>query len=624
MKQILKLMACAALGAAGCAEQPAAPEAFGRALTPAEIEAGILTPEVMWKMTRAGSSSLSPDGSALLYAATNYDTEADRGITQLFVEELESRTVRTLTGTESNSSSPRWSADGATVYFLSDRSGSQQLWSMDTLGGNLRQLTRFDRDVEGFGISPRGDKMWYVQTVPVAARRSADIYPDMARSKARIYDDLMVRHWDYWDEGSYRHLFVTDFDGEEVQPGVDIVGAEAAYDVPMAPYFDMDEIAWNNAGTMIAYTCKPMTGTEYALSTDSDIFVYSLESGTTQNICKPRNFGLEGAPVIDSVAMPGYDKYPVWSPDDTKIAFRSMAKPMYEADRQRLFLYDCATGGLQELTSGFDHSAMNVRWNGSGWLWFIAPIEGTHQLCRVPAAGGSVDSRSVFELMVYSSLTNLPALLALSIFIAILMVMIRSWQDSEMVVWFSSGGLSLLRWISPVLRFSLPMIVLVALISLVVTPWAKAQIERTSQQFEQRDDVNRISPGRFIETEGGARVFFIEEVSEDGTRIKNVFMSQRSGRGETILKADSGEIRVNENGIRYVVLKNGRRYDTSEKADAAWRVVDFDNYELRLESKADQAYASRDVEELPLDRLLRLDTPVAKAELVWRLCWPRA
>ena len=219
------------------------------------------------------------------------------------------------------------------------------------------------------------------------------------------------------------------------------------------------------------------------------------------------------------------------------------------------------------------------------------------------AAGGSVDSRSVFELMVYSSLTNLPALLALSIFIAILMVMIRSWQDSEMVVWFSSGGLSLLRWISPVLRFSLPMIVLVALISLVVTPWAKAQIERTSQQFEQRDDVNRISPGRFIETEGGARVFFIEEVSEDGTRIKNVFMSQRSRRGETILKADSGEIRVNENGIRYVVLKNGRRYDTSEKADAAWRVVDFDNYELRLESKADQAYASRDVEELPLDVL---------------------
>ncbi len=240
------------------------------------------------------------------------------------------------------------------------------------------------------------------------------------------------------------------------------------------------------------------------------------------------------------------------------------------------------------------------------------------------AAGGDVDSRSVFELMVYSSLTNLPALLALSIFIAILMVMIRSWQDSEMVVWFSSGGLSLLRWVGPVLRFALPMVALVGVISLVITPWAKAQIERTSQQFEQRDDVNRISPGRFIETEGGARVFFIEEVSEDGTQIRNIFMSERNGRGETIVKADSGEIRVTDSGIRYAVLKNGRRYDTSSGEDAAWRVVDFDTYELRLESKADQAYASRDVEELPLDRLLALDTPVAKAEFVWRLCWPLA
>lgn len=240
------------------------------------------------------------------------------------------------------------------------------------------------------------------------------------------------------------------------------------------------------------------------------------------------------------------------------------------------------------------------------------------------AAGGSVDSRSVFELMAYSSLTNLPALLALSIFIAILMVLIRSWQDSEMVVWFSSGGMSLLRWVGPVLRFALPMVALVAVVSLVITPWSKAQIERTSQQFEQRDDVNRISPGRFIETSGGNRVFFIEEVSEDGSKIKNIFMSERNGRGETIVKADSGEIRVTPSGIRYAVLKNGRRYDTSSHEDAAWRVVDFDTYELRLQSKADQAYASRDVEELSLDRLLALNTPVARAEFVWRLCWPLA
>ena len=110
----------------------------------------------------------------------------------------------------------------------------------------------------------------------------------MPKSKARIYDDLMARHWDYWDEGSYRHIFVGELAGGKASEGVDILGPEAAWDAPLAPYFDMAEIAWNNAGTRLAYTCKPLTGMRYAVSTDSDIFVYDLTSGTTQNICQAR------------------------------------------------------------------------------------------------------------------------------------------------------------------------------------------------------------------------------------------------------------------------------------------------------------------------------------------------
>ncbi len=240
------------------------------------------------------------------------------------------------------------------------------------------------------------------------------------------------------------------------------------------------------------------------------------------------------------------------------------------------------------------------------------------------AAGGSVDSRSVFELMAYSSFTNLPALLSLSIFIAVLMVMMRSWQDSEMPVWFSSGGLSLLRWIAPVLRFALPMIVLVGVISIAVTPWAKGQIERTAQQFEQRDDVNRIAPGRFIETMGGRRIFFIEEVSADGSHVKNVFMSEQNGESEIIVRAESGEVKATPKGERYVVLKNGRRYDTSHAGDAAWRVTEFETYEIRIGTRAEQAYISRDVETMTFEKLVSLNTPQAKAEMVWRLCWPLA
>ncbi len=393
-------MAFAALGLTGCTGRPQ-PLETDHALTAAEIEAGILTPEVMWKMGRAGSSSLSPDGSRLLYTVTNYDVAENRGVTQIFVQEMATKSVRALTDAASNNADPKWSADGRTIYFLSDRSGSQQLWRMDAAGGDARQLTHFDKDVEGYGISPRGDKAWYVQTVHVADRRSSDLHKDMDKSKARIYDDLMVRHWDYWDEGDYRHLFVADFDGREVKKGVDIIGAEAAYDVPLAPYFDMGEIAWNHAGTMLAYTCKPLAGKTYAESTDSDIFVYTLESGLTQNICKPRNFGREGAPVIEPAAMPGYDKYPVWSPDDTKIAFRSMRQAGYEADKERLFVYDCRTGDLQDCTPHFDYNAMNVVWEGNETLWFIAPIEATHQICRLrlPEAGAACGTPDPVEVV---------------------------------------------------------------------------------------------------------------------------------------------------------------------------------------------------------------------------------
>ena len=266
-----------------------------------------------------------------------------------------------------------------------------QVWEMSPAGGDVRQLSDFARDVEGFGISPRGDKAWYVQRVQVADRRSADIHKDMDKSKARIYDDLMVRHWDYWDEGEHLHIFVGDFGPEGLKEGQDILGPDAAWDAPLAPYFDMAEIAWNNAGTMLAYTCKPLTGTEYAVSTDSDIFVYDVASGATQNICKPTNFNT-GEPIERlQENLPGYDKYPVWSPDDSKIAFLSQRRAGNESDKARLFLYDCATAEMRDLTEDFDYNAQNVVWEGNDRLWFVAPIEGTLQICRVAAVDGEVE-----------------------------------------------------------------------------------------------------------------------------------------------------------------------------------------------------------------------------------------
>ena len=398
MKKFLLLMACTVLGLDSCKERPR-PLEIDNALTAEEIAAGRFTPEVMWKMGRLAESRLSPDGQRLAYTVTRYDLARNRGVTAIYVRDMASGDVRQLTDHTSNNASPAWSADGAAIYFLSDRSGTQQVWRMAADGSHPERITgsggEADPDIEGFGVSPDGKRIWWVQAVQVARRRSADIYDDMPLSKARIYDDLMCRHWNYWDEGSHRHIFVGELGDGPVSGGRDIIGADAAWDAPMAPYFDMAEISWNHEGTLIAYTCKPAAGTEYAVSTDSDIFVYDCISGRSANICKT---GDRTTSAFDR--FPGYDKYPVWSPDDRYIAFRSMATPGYESDKERLMIYDCRTAEFLDLTAGFDHSAADVVWADDRTLWFIAPIEGTYQLCRtrLPEPGsacGTVDAPTV-------------------------------------------------------------------------------------------------------------------------------------------------------------------------------------------------------------------------------------
>ena len=374
MKKFLLMMAIAAMGVSSCEKRPA-PLTIDNALTATEIAEGRLTPEVMWKMSRASQSSLSPDGAWLLYAQTDYNMAENRGSTTLWVEELATKEVRQLTDRTSQNTAPKWSADGKHIYFLSDRSGSMQLWQMNADGTHPQQVSDFGFDIEGYGIAPTGERAWYVRTVHVADRRSADIHKDMDKSKARIYDDLMVRHWDYWEEGDHRHIFVADLTNGSLAEGVDIIGAEAAWDAPLAPYFDMAEISWNNAGTVLAYTGKPLAGTAYAVSTDSDIYLYDVASGQTTNICKPHEEARD--------VMPGYDKYPVWSPNDAYIAFRSMRRAGNESDKERLFVYEVATGAMHDLTAGFDYNATNVVWDGEEQLYFIAPIEATHQVCRV-------------------------------------------------------------------------------------------------------------------------------------------------------------------------------------------------------------------------------------------------
>ena len=378
MKKTVTVLLGAALcvAAASCAEGPQKRNdrmETKNSLTEQEKAAGILTAEVMWKMGRVGGSVLSPDGRTVLYTVTRYDMEQNKGTTDIWSVPAGGGKAVRVTDPGNNESSVQWSADGKKIYFLSDRTGSGQVWSAAPSGNNLAQVTDIEGGVEGFSVAPSGDRILYIKRVPVVKRSSSELYSDLGQSKAKIYDDLMERHWDYWDDGSYLHLFVADMAGR-VTGGTDIMEGEP-WDAPLAPYFDASEIAWNHAGTQLAYTCKKLTGTQYALSTDSDIYLYDVASGRTSNLTE---------------GMPGYDKYPVFSPADSMIAFTSMERPGNESDKDRLFVMSLADGSKRYLTEGFDYNAGNVRWADDSTLLFLSPIRATIQLCSVSLSGGPV------------------------------------------------------------------------------------------------------------------------------------------------------------------------------------------------------------------------------------------
>lgn len=366
--------------AASCVggEKKEAPKAIeiDNSLTAAEIQAGIFTPEVLWKMRRIGDAVISPDGGSVVYSMTDYSMKENRGVTSLYVMPLAGGEAVKITDNTGNDSSPVWNAAGDRIYFMSDRSGEGQVWSVSPDGRNLRQFSRVEGGIDGFGIAPSENKAFYVRSVKVEARKASEIHPDMDKAQALIYDDLMVRHWNYWEKGEYAHIFVAPMTEGGLGEGTDIMPGEP-WDAPMAPYFDMAEIAWNNAGTQLAYTCKKNTGTEYAVSTDSDIYIYDVNTGTTVNINKPVD-------VKDGDKMfPGYDKYPVFSPDDSMLAFISMPRPGNEADKERLMVYAFADGSFKYLTRDFDSQASGVIWEDNGSILFIAPLKSTHQICRV-------------------------------------------------------------------------------------------------------------------------------------------------------------------------------------------------------------------------------------------------
>jgi lipopolysaccharide export system permease protein len=245
----------------------------------------------------------------------------------------------------------------------------------------------------------------------------------------------------------------------------------------------------------------------------------------------------------------------------------------------------------------------------------------TTQLIRLlgEAAGGKLASEAVVALLGFSALNYLPVLLSLTLFISVLLTLSRSYRDSEMVVWFSSG-LPLTAWIAPVLSFAVPLVLAIAVLSMFLAPWALSKSAEFRQKMDSREDMSLVTPGSFQESSSADRVFFVEAVPGDASRVKNVFISSIQNGRLGVMVAAQGHQETMANGDRFLVLENGRRYE-GEPGSPEYRSMEFARYAVRIESKE-----ARGGEDTPKSKgiweLLGRPTNANLGELLWRIGIP--
>ena len=361
------------LGACTQAEQPKETEQAGTQETligrsDLKISDGRLTPEALWAFGRIGGASVSPDGGKILYSVAYYSVAENKSNRELFVMNADGSDNRQLTRTSVSENNAVWIQGGSKIAFLSSEGGSSQIWEMNADGTGRRQLSHYEGNIEGFSFSPDEKRVLFiaqVKTVP----STQDKYPDLDKATGRIVTDLMYKHWDEWVT-SAPHPFIAEFDGDAISNPLDIMQGEP-YESPMKPFGGIEQLAWSTNSDKVAYTSRKKVGKDYALSTNSDIYVYDINTKETQNLTE---------------GMMGYDTNPQYSPDGKHIAWLSMERDGYESDQNRLMVMDLETGEKRFVSKDFDSSVNEFCWGpDSNTLYFTGVWHGEIQIYSADA-----------------------------------------------------------------------------------------------------------------------------------------------------------------------------------------------------------------------------------------------
>lgn len=336
-----------------------------------------MTPEALWAMGRIGGVQASPDGKQVVYQVGYYSVKENKSHQILYVMDADGKNNRQLTTSAKSETDATWIENGQKIAYLF----GGQVWKMDADGSNKQQLTHSKADIEGFKFSPDGKRVILIKSIPYygTIKKNPD---DLPLTTGMVITDMNYRHWDHYVE-SIPHPYVAQVTENGIDEGKDILEGEP-YECPMAPFGGVEQLAWNPDSKQIAYTCRKREGLAYAISTDSDIYLYDIDSQATRNLCKPANYQEPAIDPTKTMATQavnhqdgdfnvGYDQNPKFSPDGKYVAWQSMKHNGYESDRNRLLVYNLATGEKQYVTESFDTNVDEFCWgNDSQTLYFLA------------------------------------------------------------------------------------------------------------------------------------------------------------------------------------------------------------------------------------------------------------
>lgn len=323
------------------------------------VEGGKFTPEILWQMGAVGAPVVSPDGETILFTISYTDISADKTTSEVYAARVDGSgpIVKMTSGGGLSAHDPAFTPTGKIAFLrAADKGGGEaHLCVAEANGSRVRTLTAEDNGEDAFLFAPDGRHVALIRTVKVD-KDLHDLYPDLPKANAKMETDLMYRHWNQWEDGSYSHIFIATIEDGAVVAEADIMDGERHHS-PMRPYGGIEQLAWSADGTKLAYTCKKLEGKAAATSTNSDIYVYDLSTGETANVSAPNA---------------GYDTNPAFAADGS-LFWLSMEHDGYESDRNRIMRKDLATGQLTDLTEGSELYVQQMCLAPNGReLWFIA------------------------------------------------------------------------------------------------------------------------------------------------------------------------------------------------------------------------------------------------------------